>query len=255
MGALPKMIKRTKVAITLDTDWASDEVLDHAMALLLKYKVKATWFITHDSSVIRKLFSYRSLFEIGIHPNFLLNSTQGPTMDKVMLDLLTIYPAAKIMRTHSLYQSTPMFETIIKRYSNIRIDVSLFLPYEKHVRPHKYHTIVGNKNPYIMRIPYVWEDDMELCLPKPDFKFSIERFGGTGIKIFDFHPIHIALNSVAVDSYDILKDRCSGSISKIKLKDVFKFRQTKSVGVEDFLTGLLKSKRTRFTHIAEEIGA
>ncbi len=246
------MIKKSKVAITIDTDWVSDEVIEYTLALLLKYNAKATWFITHDSNAIKRLFDCNDMFEIGIHPNFLSNSTQGSTVSEVMSNLLSIHPEAKIMRTHSLYQSSLMFETILKKYPGIKADVSLFLPYEEHVRPHRYYAMSANKMNYITRIPYVWEDDYEMYLPKPNFKFDIGRFSGTGIKIFDFHPIHIALNSVTIDSYARLKSSSASGIPKLKLKDVFRFRQTKCAGVEDFLKGLLCDKKAQFVNIKEK---
>ena len=47
-----------KHLITIDIDWASDEIIDHVSDILLSKKVKATWFITHDSPSIRKLVDY-----------------------------------------------------------------------------------------------------------------------------------------------------------------------------------------------------
>jgi len=245
------MIKKTKVAVTIDTDWASDEVIEYTFEILLKHRVKTTWFITHDSKIIRRLFSHSDIFEIGIHPNFLPNSTQGSTFSDIMSHLLSIYPKAKIMRTHSLYQSTPMFEAVLKNYPAIKADLSLFLPYEKNINPFKFY-VCGGKSSYIIRIPYVWEDDMEMVLPKPAFKFDIKRFSGKGIKIFDFHPLHIALNSATLGPYEKLKNN-SSELLTVKLNDVFKFRQTKNAGVEDFLKDLLSNQDVRFVHIMEEI--
>lgn len=247
------MNKKTKVAVTIDTDWASDEVMEYAIDLLLKYKVKTTWFITNDSNATRKLFDNRDIFEVGIHPNFLFNSTQGSSVEEIMFNLLSIHPQAKIMRTHSLYQSTPMFETVLNKFPGIKIDVSLFLPYEKHISSHRYYTVSGYNRAYIVRIPYIWEDDYEMYLPKPNFKFDMGRFSGNGIKIFDFHPIHIALNSAMLGAYTELRNYCPSGISKLKLKDVSKFRQDDFPGVENFLKSLLSNKSMQFVHIAEEL--
>jgi hypothetical protein len=246
------MIKKTQVAVTIDTDWASDEVIEYTLEILLEYKIKTTWLITHDSNVIRRLFCCNDIFEIGIHPNFLPNSTQGSGFLDIMSRLLSIYPKAKIMRTHSLYQSTPMFEAVLKNYPAIEIDVSLFLPYEKNITPHKFY-ISGDKKPYIVRIPYVWEDDMEMVLPSPEFEFNIKKFNGKGIKIFNFHPIHIALNSTNLVSYEKLKKDNPSGLLTAKLKDVFKFRQIKRAGIEDFLKNLLSNKDVQFVHIGEGI--
>ena len=40
-------------AITLDIDWAPEEVILHSMQILELFNVKATLFCTHESEVIR----------------------------------------------------------------------------------------------------------------------------------------------------------------------------------------------------------
>ena len=61
--------------LTFDTDWAPDYTIDYVSEKLEKAKIKSTWFITHDSPAIQRLVN-NPLFEVGIHPNFLSNSTQ-----------------------------------------------------------------------------------------------------------------------------------------------------------------------------------
>ncbi len=62
--------------ITIDTDWAPDFILSHVAEILSNKNIRCTWFVTNDSPYLETL-KKNDLFEIGIHPNFESNSTQG----------------------------------------------------------------------------------------------------------------------------------------------------------------------------------
>jgi hypothetical protein len=151
--------------------------------------------------------------------------------------LLGIYPKARCMRTHSLYQSSPMFSEILKRYPQIKLDVSLFMPDCTGVRSHKLN--FGRK--HIVRIPYVWEDDFEILAGFRRRQLGlVEKFrGDLGYKILDFHPIHVVLNSRKTDNYERFK--VTHDIRRVSLKQALKFRNNEGKGTEDFLTALLSS--------------
>jgi len=239
---------KDKLFISFDMDWVSDEIIYYCIELILRMEAKATWFITHDSPGTRELFKYPDSFEIGIHPNFLPDSTQGKTIEDVMDYLLTIYPETRIMRTHSLYQTTPMFVTIVEKYPQIRLDVSIFTPYARHTEPHK----LSFKDRHIVRIPYIWEDDFEIALPDSEkhLYFDDRLKSISGIKVFDFHPIHIALNSGSTKSYEKLK-KCN-DIPLVTLGHLSEFRNQANRGVETFLNDLIESDKK--TALLKEIG-
>src|SRR5688572_22770431 len=60
---------RDRIFLTIDIDWASDEVIADTAALVEEAGVAATWFVTHDTPQIGRLRA-NPLFELGIHPNF-----------------------------------------------------------------------------------------------------------------------------------------------------------------------------------------
>lgn len=223
----------------MDIDWASDEIIDYCKELLLKHRVKATWFITHDSPAIKEIFKHRQSFEVGIHPNFLPGSTQGSNTQEVMEHLLRICPDAKIMRTHSLYQSSLLFLTIIEKYPQIDKDVSLFLPYAKYTE--SYRLFLNQK--YITRIPFIWEDDFEMTSKEPKFALDHRFDFRQGAKIFNFHPIHIVLNSCGYENY--LKLKNSHDPKKLSLKQALRFRNKALPGTEDFLRELIARKEKK----------
>lgn len=188
--------------ITLDIDWAPDFVIDWVADQLITHRVRATWFVTHASPSIERLRRHSDLFELGIHPNFLPGSTHGQTPAEVLKYCMKIVPEAVSMRTHSLVQSTPLLEQVMTR-TPITRDVSLFMPYAAHLHPIEYHL----KGHVLHRFPYYWEDDFEMHRPRPNWCLAPLCETGLGLKIFNFHPIYIYLNSTNFESYHTIKQR------------------------------------------------
>lgn len=188
-------------AITLDLDWAPDFVIDHAADQLLSRQVKATWFVTHDSPAVERLRCHPELFELGIHPNFLPGSTHGSDSAQVLRHCSALVPNARSVRTHGLVQTSNLLEQIVKE-TGITIDVSLFLPHAPNLQPVDYYWDDGVR---MLRIPYFWEDDFEMVRPGPCWHVEGLLGCDTGVRIFDFHPIHIYLNSANLEPYRMLK--------------------------------------------------
>jgi len=185
--------------ITFDLDWAPDFVIDHVAGFLIQKQVKSTWFITHLSPAVERLRQYPHLFELGIHPNFRAASTHGNSPQEVIRHCMNLVPEAKSLRTHSLFQSTPILDMVIKE-TQCTHDVSLFLARTPNLRPVEYVRGAGR----LIRIPYVWEDDLEMDQPMPFWRMDQLLAIGEGLKVLDFHPIHIYLNSANFENYTSL---------------------------------------------------
>jgi len=185
--------------VTFDLDWAPDFVIDHVADFLIKKQVKSTWFITHRSPSIERLRQYPHLFELGIHPNFRTASTHGNNPQEVIRHCVDLVPNAKSIRMHSLFQSTPILDMIIKE-TQCTHDVSLFLSHTPSLRPVEF---VRN-NGKLIRIPYLWEDDFEMDYATPFWHAEQLLTIGAGLKVLDFHPIHVYLNSATFDNYTSL---------------------------------------------------
>lgn len=214
--------------LTIDTDWAPDCAIEAVADALLKKGIKATWFITHDSPYIRKLFKHDELFEFGLHPNFLPESTQGKDEDEVMDFLRGILPDSRILRTHALYQSSRLLASLVKNF-DIEIDVSLFLPRASGITPHMLYFNGCKKG--LLRIPYFWEDDVEMCDPGKSWDFSDRKYHLPGLKIFDFHPMYIYLNSDNMKNYEELKKK--GFLSSLEEKNIEPFVNSKKGGTRN----------------------
>ena len=229
----PKTDYLNSILITLDTDWAPDFVLEHVANILIENNVPATWFITHDSIVLKNLKKESGLFELGIHPNFLPGSTQGDSPREVLKKCMKIVPDAVSMRSHSVYQSAPLL-SIIMNETPIMIESSIFLPLMPNIRPVQYHD--GEK--CLFKIPFFWADDNEICHSLFDFNFFPVKLL-YGVKVFTFHPIHIYLNSSTPANYEILKSDFGNTIQDITPQYISKYVK-KGKGVGSFFMEIVK---------------
>lgn len=204
--------------LTIDIDWAPDFVIQEIADILIEKGIQATWFVTHDSTCIRRLIKFKDIFEFGLHPNFLPNSTQGSNYREIMDYLRNILPDTGIIRTHALVQSTRLFSMLIDEYS-VDTDVSLFLPLTPNITPHMIY--MGHKKPGLLRIPYFWEDDIEMYCPEQSWDFNHPKYHQKGLKVFDFHPMYIYLNAYNMKNYEKLKEK--GTLNELKANMVCKF--------------------------------
>lgn len=214
---------RNEVCITLDMDWAPDFVINHVAEILIRKKIKATWFATHMSKAVLELVK-NPLFEVGLHPNFLPNSTQGTNPEEILRNLKSAFPTAKSIRTHSLLQSSPLLMLFHK--FGIENDVSLLLERTKDITPHY--------SPYfhLYRFPFFWEDDLAMSYNNWEVSPLINI---PGMKIFNFHPIHIYLNSKNMENYNKLKTQFGNDSNYQKFE---KFINNESDGVGMFFASL-----------------
>lgn len=218
--------------LTFDIDWANDDVLNYCIDLLEVNSVKATFFVTHETHVLERLRK-SDLFELGIHPNFnfLLNGDHryGKNYKEVIDYYLNMVPDAVSVRSHSLTQSAPIVDEFIRR--GLAFDVNLLLMYlsEIELKPIPYYT------EGFTRLPYYWEDDTYIHYnQKVDIDKLVSR---SGLKIFDFHPIHVFLNTSDLRQYDDARPHLynTNELINYRNKDIF--------GTNDFLVSLINYNR------------
>jgi hypothetical protein len=198
-----------RTAITLDVDWAPDDVVDDVAARLIGSAVRATWFVTHASPAIERLGRQPDLFELGIHPNFGMGSTHGDTPEAVLDHCMALVPEARSMRTHGLVQSSALL-ALVRGRTPITTDASLFLPRARAVETVSYPLATGA----LRRVPYIWEDDAEMYRTEPSWDAWELANRVQGLAVFNFHPIHVALNSADMGAYESLKERGLEDVSR-----------------------------------------
>jgi hypothetical protein len=95
-----------------------------------------------------------------------------------------------------------LFQNILET-TTIMTDVSLFLPLMPGVNPFWYS--LGGRR--LLRLPYVWEDSYEFLQAEPCWHLEKIAALGPGLKVINFHPVHIYLNSSALNNYQTLKQQ------------------------------------------------
>jgi len=188
--------------MTFDVDWAHDEILADTMQLVAGAGAAATWFITHDTQLLRDMRS-QPAWELGIHPNFntLLqgSASSGATADKILEDLMRLILEAVSVRSHSMTQSSPLLDAFAR--AGLTHDVNHFVPSGSRIQVKPWLLWNG-----MVRVPYIWEDDVHCAYQtsqQPELEPSaIAADSSSGLKVFDFHPIHVFLNTESLDRYE-----------------------------------------------------
>jgi hypothetical protein len=217
---------KDRIFLTFDIDWAHDQILQSTIDLVEQAEVAATWFVTHDTALLGRLRA-NSNFELGIHPNFnfLLqgDSQNGSNAEEVIDRLLKIVPEAKSIRTHSLVTSSPLLAMFKEK--GLTHDSSIFIPADSGI----------NINPYldiskVIRCPYFF-GDYSSCIKETKDIF----FANDNLSIYDFHPIHVFLNTESILRYEK---------SRLYFNDpgaLLEFRNINNHGVCDQLLRLLRN--------------
>ena len=194
----------SEIYLTFDTDWAEEEVLRDTIDLLDARNVAATVFATHASPLLAEL-SRHPRIEVGIHPNFNGLLDAGPRdqdAGTVLARLHEVFPKATSVRSHSLVQSSRLQFLFAGR--GLRFEVNQFIPSWSGVTCKPYREISG-----LIRVPYFWEDDVHVMAmeqglaPSWNADAMLDR---DGLKVFDFHPVHVFLNTERLDRYEQSRD-------------------------------------------------
>tara|TARA_B110000037_G_C17122292_1_gene506407 strand:+ start:3476 stop:4171 length:696 start_codon:yes stop_codon:yes gene_type:complete len=193
--------------LTFDLDWCEDKVFNYTLDKLIKYKVPATFFVTHASKLLDKIRKY-SFFELGIHPNLNKDSTHGINYQEAIDHCLSIVPEAISFRPHGLNISSNILIYLMNR--GIKIDCSIFMPNTNDIN--QYYFQINEKK--ILRVPFNWSDDYEFYQKNKKYKF--DDINNYKTLIMDFHPIHVYLNSNSEHEYEKYKSKKDFSISERK---------------------------------------
>lgn len=193
--------------LTIDIDWAADEVINDTINIIEKAGVEATWFVTHQTEVLERLRG-NPKFELGIHPNFnfLLDGDprNGENIRRVVERLLEIVPEAKSLRSHSLFSSTKLLQ-LMPEYG-LTHESNLYIPLDcgEELKPFR----IWND---IIRIQHSFEDDLFLLASGGEGEAEHKSVsnhikknfvGKNGMRVLDFHPIHVFLNTEDIVRYE-----------------------------------------------------
>ena len=196
--AREKLTNETILVFTCDIDWASDYAIGQTLALCKEYSIPLTVFITHKSSVIES--APKELVNIGLHPNFMSGSSQGNSIEEVLDFLFALHPNAECYRAHRYYDVNDVTDHMPKRG----------ILYDSNVC-----TLLDDVFPFvhrsgIIRFPVFFEDGAYLYHNSELRLSAIERrLFARGIRVINFHPMHLMLNTPYFQYTRDIKDRVS----------------------------------------------
>tara|TARA_B110000046_G_scaffold185692_1_gene228629 strand:- start:10578 stop:11285 length:708 start_codon:yes stop_codon:yes gene_type:complete len=188
-----------KRILSLDIDWASDKILNYTLDMIEEKGCKACFFVTHQTKVLERI-KENPLIELGIHPNFnpLLDGVKdSKTAAQIIDDLLEIVPNAQILRSHSMTTSGKWVglykQKGITHLSNyLQYGVEPIVPFMQ---------ING-----LVEVPVYFADDgfayinesKEIVNITKNLLFSTNV---EGIKVFNFHPVHLYIDTENISDY------------------------------------------------------
>jgi hypothetical protein len=212
---------RNRFAITFDIEWAPDEILLDLLNLLSRYSISVTSFATHQTPVLKEI---KKVHEVGLHPNFnpLFDHNDRLTSYQILEEIKTWYPDAVGVRSHSRTVSATLVSQFISM--GLQYDANQICPYQKGLLPYTYRNFC--------RFTDFWQDDVHAIYRRP-FALDNIPIDSEGVKIFNFHPIHIYLNTDTIERYQAARPHYQDS------RKLLEFRNTKAKGVRDLLIELL----------------
>jgi len=204
------------LAISMDMDWAPGEIVEDSLRLLAEHGIRATLFMTN---------TYELDFgehEIGLHPNFVGSDLEGP-----LLELLQRFPGAMGSRSHSLFFS----------YRLVDIYKKLGIRYQSNVIMYGLPDIRAFQiSRELLELPIFFMDNLHMLMHQEPISFHLEDLSvnSSGLKIFDFHPIHVFLNTERIERYERAKPHYH-NVSKL-----VHFRNTVCPGTRTLFVDLLR---------------
>nr|WP_052232322.1 hypothetical protein [Methylobacterium sp. ZNC0032] len=182
-----------ELCLTVDIDWAHDEVIADTLALVAEAEVAATWFVTHATPVLADI-RRTSRQELGLHPNFnpMLDGAAGRARD-TFLRIRDVVPDAVSVRSHSLTRSSRLATLFYEQ--GMTHESNYFLPPVTGAQIKPWRDVSG-----LFQVPIRWEDDVRLL--DPAIGEPNAHLGKFQPFTVDFHPIHVYLNTVTIADYE-----------------------------------------------------
>ena len=131
--------------------------------------------------------------------------------------------------------STPLLHEIFSKFPQLKLDVSLFMHRSNFA--HKVRWEFDDVS--FDRLLYNWEDDAQFSIFIED-KMPELFFGD--LTVFDFHPIHVFLNSTDGSEYRKLRSEQSHiSLNSLGVRVAEKY-VSQGVGTQSYLEEILSSQ-------------
>lgn len=214
---------------TCDVEWSPEWAIKSILDLFEEFDIPLTLFITHSSDLINEKYKDKEKYA-GLHPNFFPGSTQGSDSSEIISSLIALWPDAVSFRSHAFFDNTLITKEFYKRGFKYDSNICLFLqPFSVPL----FH------QSGLIRFPVCWEDDIHWLkeLPFNLLDSGVKKFMDfPGLKVFNFHPLNIVLNTPSQGFYEEHKFLYNRKIMEEKELSNYIYRGR---GTRDFAIELL----------------
>ncbi len=234
-------INKSKIAVTIDIDWASEYAIEYTLDYFEKNKIPVTVFTTHDSNAIKNRLDN---LEVGLHPYFDINSSHGATIERTIEAVLQLPHNIKAYRCHRFVTSNEIQDAMrnagMRCSSNVCTNLAIINPFFN-----RFDTL---------EIPIYMEDGGYLFNRYPletsfDWK---DKLASIGLKTIVIHPMHFVVNTPNWEYMIEIKNRFNrkewSSLSKADLLKLRNRNRGIATLIEDLIHESLNSE-TAFTTI------
>lgn len=182
---------------TGDQDWAPEWATGMQVQMHRDAGIPLHMFCTSPSAVMTARDG--SQLSAGIHPNFLPGSSHGSSYAEIVETCMRMYPDVTTARCHAFTETSAAIRALAG--AGIVADSNGATHLQPWIAPFVHYT-------GIVRFPVFLEDDvmMDLHQGVPSFAEVIPWLTTPGLKIFNFHPSHVGLNSASFDDYNAHRD-------------------------------------------------
>lgn len=186
--------ERPCYVFTSDLDWAPDEMV--SQMLQVHRGVPLTPFITHASKPIMVAYGKKQMDRhVGVHPNFRHGSTHGEDPKQVIETVRRLWDT-KFYRCHGFYEDTNI--SVAMKESGFTYSSNLALHLQDYATPLRHQSGAT-------LYPMTLEDDYLLRESGLNWDAVRRHLESPGLKVLNFHPVHVALNTPSLEYYDEVK--------------------------------------------------
>jgi hypothetical protein len=219
------------VSFTMDTDWTPPEVLEYVFSEIVDERLPLTIFCTDPYPAAET----RRHTEIALHYN--MEQLGFAASYRAIAARL---PMARGARGHSLAISErlrPLYQEFQTCY-----DSSYLMPHQPGIVP--FHIARG-----VWEFPIYFMDMYFLDYYQGDFHHAprLEHLAVPGLKVLDFHPVHLLLNTPSSDFYQTVKHDYHNMKRLLQQRytgwgicSLFREMQAWALGQQDRLTTLVQ---------------
>jgi hypothetical protein len=180
------------ICFTSDIEWSPEWAIEKMYRLFDNARVPLTPFLTHESKFIARRFTEHPS-RVGIHPNFLPQSSHGNSVGEVVRHCRKLWEPATAFRSHCFFDNTMVSNELYAQ--GFRYDSNLCLYQQSNLTPLAHAS-------GLVRFPVWWEDDIHWNKGSDwrveTLQTDLEK---PGLKIFNVHPLNVALNIPSEEFY------------------------------------------------------